>query len=168
MRHSQESLDKLLGITRLESGEGIWNMTEATQDTLELIGSIGNYPAKLTHSIPDSAYAADADYIAGLLASLEIIDFKPPLPGQLAVAAPQGAAAGGRPRQSDSSGDSSGGTPTPSAQGCYTHGTTKARPGFKGQGWECGAWSENKEPWSKDGKLMGDGRTVFYCASKWK
>lgn len=130
-----------------------------TQDTLELIGSIGNFPAKLTLPLSPEAFNVDGDFIAGLLASLEVLNFQPPLPGQVATSAPQAQVAGPA-RYASAPGGSTGG-------GCPTHGTTKQKTGFRGAGFECGAWSENKEPWSKDGKLMQDGRTVYYCASKW-
>lgn len=123
-----------------------------SEDTLELSGMVQNFPAKLTLALAPEAFDTNGDYMSGLIASLEALGFTPPV---APVAAPR--AIGG------------GTSPAPSANGagCPTHGLTKARTGFRGVGFDCGAWSDKKEPWSKEGKLMQDGRTVYYCASKW-
>ena len=55
-----------------------------------------------------------------------------------------------------------------SGGGCGVHGFANARPAFRGNGTECGAYSPTQQPWSRDkAYIMKNGEQRFYCASRW-
>ena len=161
-------LEMLQWVYNILKGEGKGMSEIRLQGVFE-----GGYPVELRLDLPE---VVDLTFVSYLRETVSFFGIRPPAGPGPAMSAPAEAPArpaGQQPPQQARPAAPPAPAPAPEpaaggGQGCPVHGLEFARPGYKGQGWECGAYTESQRSWTRERPyVLRSGEQRWYCASRW-